>query len=267
MNPQGGNQAIEERFPQILSGYEPGKRVKYTSTFFPFTPPVVSPTTFVSCRKFFSLCTSGLASRINSIEKLHGSGVNSNYSAWRFVMTRLLKERGVWEVVAPPVSSDSGKSSTGMLHEKKDNAAFSLIAGTVSLSQIGFIEQCGTAREAWEKLAEIHEGIGARGRRALTQQLTTMRLSEGGDVQAHLDTFKRTATRLNTLGATFDDIDLVNWLIISLPKSYDPLAMSLDLDAASTTLDHVIARIRMETSRREARRKAHSGVATAFGTV
>ena len=176
---------------------------------------------------------------VNGIEKLDGSGlVDSNYSAWRFVLTRLLKDKGYWEVIVP-AQVPSG-TEVPKLDEKKDNAAFSLIVSTIKYSQVGYIEQCNTAKEAWEKLAEIHEGIGARGRRALTQQLTTMRLTEGGDVQTHLDTFKRTATRLKALGAALDDIDLVNWLIISLPKSYDPLAMSLDLNATTTTLDHVI---------------------------
>jgi len=72
----------------------------------------------------------------------------SNYNAWRFRIIRILKEKDLL-----PAIEDSTVSST------KDDQAFTIITLNTKDSQIQYIQNATTAKEAWAALKEVHQGI------------------------------------------------------------------------------------------------------------
>ena len=178
----------------------------------------------------------------HSIDKLDGTMATgkSNYNSWRFRLVRIVKEKDLLTVVTevPPEqatpaagasSNAAGKAPTlsPELAEfrVKDNQAFTIITLNIKDSQIPHIQRCETAKQAWDALCEVHQGIGANGRMVLTQRLWSLRLREGVDMASHLNEFRDLANQIANLSAGDDStqiqgVDLVSMLSLSLPDSY-----------------------------------------------
>ena len=116
----------------------------------------------------------------HSIDKLDGTMATSqnNYNAWRFRLVRILKEKRLLSIVtegsgSTPAGEDSEASAaTGKRPEsvpesaeflQKDNPAFTIITLNIKDSQIPHIQQCNTAKEAWDALRQVHQEIGVNG--------------------------------------------------------------------------------------------------------
>lgn len=71
----------------------------------------------------------------------------SNYNAWRFRLIRILKERDLLSAIG---DSDMPPSSN------KDDQAFTIITLNIKDSQIPYIQDATTTKEAWTALKEVH---------------------------------------------------------------------------------------------------------------
>jgi len=156
-----------------------------------------------------------------SIQKLEGSMATgqSNYNAWRFRIMRILKEKDLL-----PAIGDSTVSST------KDDQAFTIITLKIKDSQIQYIQNATTAKEAWAALKEVHQGIGLSGKMVLMQRLWALKMSQGQDMSQYLNNFGELANQLEGLTTErkeVDDGELLNILTLSLPESYEALVMAL----------------------------------------
>jgi hypothetical protein len=135
----------------------------------------------------------------------------------------------------------------------KDNQAFTIITLNSKDSQISYIQNCTTAKDAWEALKEVHQGIGSNGWMVLMQRLWGLHMREGDDMAVHLNTFRELANQvasLSTEGIGVVDADLVSMLSLSLPDSYEPLIMALHSRSEVTTFDFLIGRLLQESTRR-----------------
>ena len=221
----------------------------------------------------------------HSIDKLDGTMATgkSNYNAWRFRLVRILKEKDLLTVVSelPPQSTPEAEASTATAAGKvltpspelaefniKDNQAFTIITLNIKDSQVPHIQRCATAKEAWDSLREVHQGIGTNGRMILTQRLWSLRLKEGEDMASHLNVFREIANQIENLsngdgGSQIRGVDLISMLSLSLPDSYEPLIMALQSRSEELTFDFMAGRLLQELTRRQA---AHSnGHSTATG--
>ena len=139
----------------------------------------------------------------------------------------------------------------------KDNQAFTIITLNIKHSQIPHIQRCETAKQAWDALHEVHQGIGANGRMVLTQRLWSLRLREGEDMASHLNEFRDLANQIANLSAgdestQIQGVDLVSMLSLSLPDSYEPLIMALQSRSEEPTFDFMAGRRLQESTRRQA---------------
>ena len=120
--------------------------------------------------------------------------MTSNYNAYKFRISRILKEKKLLSIVdgsepkpvtvAGPATTESATTTatTGdavSKWEERDEKAFTLISVTIKDDQIGYIQTCTTSKEAWDKLAAVHQGIGSAGRMILRQRIINLRLEEG----------------------------------------------------------------------------------------
>ena len=164
-----------------------------------------------------------MTSLTQSIEKLDGAMATgqSNYNAWRFRIIRILKEKDLLSAI---------EDSANTLSSNKDDQAFTIITLNIKDSQIPYIQDAKTTKEAWTTLKEVHQGIGMNGRMVLMQCLWGLRMYEGEDMAQHLNLFREIANQLRSLsedGKGMDDTELVTILTLSLPASYEPLVMAL----------------------------------------
>jgi len=102
----------------------------------------------------------------HSIEKLDGSMATgkSNYVPWRFRVLRILKEKGLASAVVDMAADGADSSSNTATTERVNDQAFTIICLNIDDSQIPHIQSASNAKEAWDALAKVHQGIGANGR-------------------------------------------------------------------------------------------------------
>lgn len=191
----------------------------------------------------------------HSIEKLDGSMATgkSNYVAWKFRVLRILKEKGLASALEDDPADESETASTTT--ERVNDQAFTIISLNIRDSQIPHIQSASNAKEAWDSLAKVHQGIGSNGRMVLMQRLWSLHLKEGQDMSAHLNSFKELSTQVANLssdGIGIPDSDLVSMLSLSLPQSYEPLIMAVQSRADMITFDFLSGRLLQEATRRQA---------------
>ena len=180
-----------------------------------------------------------------SIEKLDGSMATgqSNYHTWRFRIIRVLKEKNLLAAIEDSTDSTS-----------KDDQGFTIITLNIKDSQIPYIQDAGTTKEAWAALKEMHQGIGMNGRMVLMQRLWALRMLEGEDMAQHLNQFRELANQWRSLSPDskgMDDSELVTILTLSLPNCYEPLVMALQSRSDTITFDLMARRLLQESGRRQ----------------
>ena len=158
----------------------------------------------------------------------------SNYQAWKFRVIRILKEKGLLTAIEEDLDKNDSKAVS------RDNAAFTILTLNVRDSQITHIQECSKAKEAWEALRIVHQGIGASGRMVIMQRLWALRMVEGGDMAEHLNRFRELASQVQGLsgnGKAIEENELVTLLSLSLPESYEPMIMALQARTDDLTFD------------------------------
>jgi len=154
------------------------------------------------------------------------------------------------------------------------NAAFTILTLNVKDSQITHIHECTSAKDAWEALLTVHQGIGASGRMVLIQRLWALRLLEGEDMAEHLNRFRELANQVQGLsgnGKGMDKNELVTLLSLSLLESYELIIMALQSRTEDLTFDIFSGRLLQESARRQVAegrqgdQRANNTSGTAFG--
>ena len=103
--------------------------------------------------------STSLSHSIDKLDETMATG-HSNYNAWRFRLTRILKEKGLLTIVTegPGSTPNNGESASSVVEKSperesanlcKDNQAFTIITLNVRDSQIPHIQKCSTAKQAW----------------------------------------------------------------------------------------------------------------------
>ena len=161
----------------------------------------------------------------------------SNYNPWRFRIIGILKEKDLLPAIE---DSDSPVSSS------HDNQAFTVITLNIKDSQIPYIQNAKTTKQAWTALKKVHHGIGINGKMVLMQRLWGLRMSAGDDMAQHLNLFRELSNQLPSLwqdGKGMDDTELVTILTLSLPESYEPLVMAVQSRTDTVTFDIMAGRL------------------------
>jgi len=191
----------------------------------------------------------------HSIEKLKGSMARgkSNYVAWKFRVLRILKGKGLPGALED-TTADQPETSSGNTEYVNDQAC-TIISLNIRDSQIPHIQSARNAKEAWDALAKVNQGIGSNGGLILIQRLWGLHLKEGQDMSVHLNSFKELSTQVANLspnGIGIPDSDLVSMLSLSLPLSYEPLIMAVQSRADTITFNFLSRRLLQEATRRQA---------------
>ena len=109
------------------------------------------------------------------------------------------------------------------------------------------------AYKLWEKLEKTYAQPSAQNVANLIRRLITLKYKDGSSMSEHINEFEGVADQLSTMNCKFDDNQLATFLLISLPKSWDTLFVSVTNSApeGKVTLEMVKDRLFNEESRRK----------------
>lgn len=90
-----------------------------------------------------------------TVEKLDGS----NWITWKFQVKHLLLAKGLWKYAdGSAVLAEDATVEQQTKHQSESQKAFSVIAMSVSTSQLYLITSCERPEEAWNSLKNISRG-------------------------------------------------------------------------------------------------------------
>ncbi|KAH8236066.1 hypothetical protein KR032_006030, partial [Drosophila birchii] len=108
-----------------------------------------------------------------SIEKLD----EENYAVWSVQMKSILVQSDLWPIVCGRTVKNEGDSQEqNALFDTRDEKALASILLGVKSSQINFIKNCTSSKEAWEKLMSVYQPRGPARKIALFKRLLRMSL-------------------------------------------------------------------------------------------
>lgn len=157
--------------------------------------------------------------------KVHLSKLNNtNFFNWKFKLELLLIKEKVWHTI-------SKETPTGLaLTEKwseQDETARALIGLNVEDTQLIYIRNAKSAKEAWKNLKEIHENDSVTCIVTLFRQLYSTRMEEGQDLQNHIDHLSSLFMKITDMGEVFSETMKIGIILSSLPKSWNNLVTTL----------------------------------------
>ncbi len=112
-----------------------------------------------------------------------------------------------------------------------------------------------SAHEIWTAVCGKHEEATVVNRTALRRHLQQLRYRDGDDIDKYLNSFRKAAAALTSIGAAMSDGELTDMLLCSLPPSFDALIEttqeSRNKASFMITCERVTARVRRQKLRIE----------------
>lgn len=180
--------------------------------------------------------------------KLEGQ---SNYIIWRYKVQMLLLQESLWKYVEPDLEQAGGSNPSSCGNScatrgatpsgsqypsggSTPNATIAAAAATesekiracrilismVKDSLLLHVIHLTNPLKVWQKLKKMYDLQTPSRRLALKEKLYSLRLSEGQSIDIFLQNVNSTVTQLARLGITINDEDLVDQVLVALPKSW-----------------------------------------------
>jgi hypothetical protein len=184
---------------------------------------------------------------LTNIDKLDAD----NYQTWKLLIEMVLLHQDLWSVVDGSWARPSEGDKDLAEWKKRANKAKALIILSLQLSQLEHVRRLETPSEIWEKLKEVHEPKGRQHRLFLRRKFFTMKMQEGDSMQEHINKIKSLQDKLESMGATLQEEDVLTVLLASLPETYETLVIALESAGDNLTEQQVIVRLLQEEARRK----------------
>lgn len=153
---------------------------------------------------------------ISLIEKLH----NSNYDNWSFKLEMLLIKDDLFHFITEgPPSPQDDKWLKG---DAKVRATINLC---IDDAQIIHVKNLQTSKQIWQTLKCVHQRSTLSSKLFLLRKLYSQKLSEGGDMNSHINNILTLRNKLSAIGEDIAKSHIVALLLCSIPHSYDALAL------------------------------------------
>jgi hypothetical protein len=176
----------------------------------------------------------------------------SNFPAWKFKVSLLLKERELWGFVDGTEELPATVDAKALADFKqKSEKALATLCLTLADDQLVHVYACKTAKDAMERLTAIYDSKTQASKLIIRRELMQSKMVEGGDVHKHISNIKQLASKLRGLGEEINDKDIMTVLLISLPKSWETLVTTVSLKE-DIDLEMVCNFILQEDTRRKA---------------
>lgn len=161
---------------------------------------------------------------------------NSNYPAWSFSVTALLRREQLWKFVDP---GDAPNPVT-VAWSEGDEKTLATIQLLVDESQYNLIRGKTTAKATWEALKQHHNKTSLGQKVTLLKQITNQNYKVGDDMEAYLAGIEKQYARLESSGFEMSECLKVALILRGLPDAFNPLTTALEArDEAELTLEMV----------------------------
>jgi hypothetical protein len=180
------------------------------------------------------MCNSSwyLSKKAYDIPLLKDNG--SNYTAWKFRQTTVLRLQGLYGVVNRTehmlgVLTDAEMCDKTKVQERTwdiekwcwhDQEAHAQITLAMEDSALADVVETTTVHEAWTHVIERWEGKGMQLLSFLYQQLTTIKIEEEEDLTTGFNNLCAIAAKMKTLGEPVSNLMLAQIMMCALPPSY-----------------------------------------------
>ena len=124
-------------------------------------------------------------------------------------------------------------------HRSESQKAFSVIAMSVSTSQLYLITSFEEPKEAWNALKKHFERETLANKLFLKKQYFQKEMREGNSIDMHLKEMKELADKLSSIGAPISKEDQVVTLLGSLPSSFSTVVTALETHVDDLTMHFV----------------------------
>ena len=110
-----------------------------------------------------------------------------------------------------------------------------------------------TTNEIWDTLTKLYKAKSLHNKIFLKRRLYTFRMTESTSVTNHINTLKTLFSQLTTLGHNIEENERAEFLLQSLPDSYDQLIINLTNNNLTDSLifDDVATFVLNEKSKRK----------------
>lgn len=177
----------------------------------------------------------------------------SNFSNWKFRVNALLDEKELSIYVKKDLATICVGATTDdcAKHRRNEKKCKSLLIQCIGDNHLEYVKDKEQAKEIFDTLQNVFERKSVAGQLCLRKKIMTMKFNDGDNIENHFLVFDKTVRELKSTGADLKDIDVVCYLLLSLPKSYDVLVTALEtLDQDKLTLEFVKGRLLDEYTKR-----------------
>ncbi|KAG0437151.1 hypothetical protein HPB47_017572 [Ixodes persulcatus] len=138
--------------------------------------------------------------------------------------------------------------------EKKiNNKALTFMFLVVEDTYLDDIEECSTAREAWNTLEEIHSKCGLLHALQLMRDFFKTRMKPEETMKDYLGRIMNLHRTLSTAGYAFTDREVALVMLMGLSEAYEPLILNLEQDEGTLMTKKVKAWLLVEEKRQAKR--------------
>lgn len=148
-----------------------------------------------------------------------------NYDLWKERTKQILIREGLWRVIADDLPPRNGRTEAWI---DKDERAAATIGYLVENSQLQLIKNALTAQETWNILREYHVRQSSAGRVGLVKRLCRLEMEEGGNVEEHMIRMDALFDKLAEVGCDIAEEMKCNFIMASLPESYDSFVTMIE---------------------------------------
>ena len=205
------------------------------------------------------------SNRLYDVPPLEDDG--NNFPSWKFRTQKVLEIRGLWDVVdhqgdAPGEASDQYEE-----WKAKDREASAQITLTLKDEPLNTVMYATSAHSAWELLRTRYEGKGEQKVAYLISELFRSTLTDDSPLEPQINSMRRVAHTLHSLGHKLEDKLVAVAIILSLPPSYDTLRTILTSQTDKLTLETITSQVLQEEQRRRETAQTSAFAARTFGSA
>ena len=180
-------------------------------------------------------------------------------------MQMLLEEKDLWSVVnGEEVEPSSTDATMHLAFKKKQRKAFIMISLSVADSVTAHIRSCENATDAWNKLVAVHEAKGVANRLFLRDQFRKAAMENGEKMLAYITRICGLVEKLDAIGVTIPEEEVVLTILGGLPSNYTPLVVALE-STTDLTLETCCTRLLHEELRRHSTTSNYEADSAFFG--
>lgn len=178
---------------------------------------------------------------------------NTNFQVWKCKVELLLIREDLWHTVG-----EVRPSVPDAQWLKADRQARATIGLLIEDDQLRHIKDTNSAKEAWTALQNYHQKATLTNQVFLFKRICSMKLSENGDMENHINTMLNLADQLAALGEVLKDKMVIALILCSLPESYNTLITALETRSEDELTIELVKGKLLDEDRRRKNAREHT---------